>query len=512
MATYIAGNDLSTDPNNTYKYIAEYDSSTVDVSLHSSPDFSDALANNYFLSTTSTTDATIVSANYTGVFGTAAFRNTDKQINEALYSAPDTSMGSYGTNQAFGAVEIETFIGIYTYKTSIGASSFYGSSTNSYPYQFIVKTTLKSEFIAPFSTSETGTNYTNSGSSYYIQSKGYYTNYYSGYYYFGYGMGANRVSGDGDGLKITFNEHNLIDFVLQDPYNKGTSHPMAKELLGGFSTMGLVSAGYPNPANFFNYTDDLVGDMAQINGGQGDGNALYPIQACHRLNLSAIYAGDSYGNTNASCPPLQNTMASWLSIPSNTTGTSQYITYSFGTSPTYTITTANKRSNLTATITSGTTTKNWSTAGSLQTGYRDLNANLEYWEQTAPLSTYGLTYLTPNNRAYIVTDFSSNGSSTTRTQRGFLAGDLSPQSVIPYSATRYLGYALNAQLAPQVGGEFGYYYLSATPLAYARPHPTSYVGFLGIIDQKRIGGGGVGDIYVGYPQQDVTFNFSDPSF
>ncbi|NBT67698.1 MAG: hypothetical protein EBT78_08060 [Betaproteobacteria bacterium] len=515
-ATYIAANDLSTDPNNTYEFVAEYDTSTVDVSFHSSPEYSDALANNYFLSTTSTTNAHIASANYTGAFGTSAFRNTDKQINEALYGAPDTSVGNYGTNQGYGYVTIETFIGIYTYKTRIGGSSFYGSSTHSYPYLFIVKTTISSEFIANFSTSSTqsvaGSGWTDSGTSAYNQSRGYYTNYSSGYYYFGYGMGAQRVSGDGNGLKITFNEANLIDFVLQDPYSKGTAYPIAKELIGGFSTMGLVSAGYPNPANFFNYTDNLVGDMAVINGGKGDGNVLNPIQACHRLNLSAIYAGDSYGMTNASCPPTQNTTASWLSIPSNTTGTSQFITYSFGTSPTYSITTANKRSNPTATITSGTTTKNWSTAGSLQTGYRDLGVVFDYWEQTAQISTYALTYLTPDNKAYIVTDWSSNGSSTTATQRGFLAGDLSPQSVIPHSATRYLGYKQNANIAPQVGGEYGYYLLSATPLAYARPHPTSWLGFYGHINTRRLAGGSVGEIIGGYPQQDVTAQFSDPSF
>jgi hypothetical protein len=154
----------------------------------------------------------------------------------------------------------------------------------------------------------------------------------------------------------------------------------------------------------------------------------------------------------------------------------------------------------------------WSTAGALQTGYKDLANGFDFWEQTAQLATYALTYLTPDNEAYIVSDFSSNGSSTTRTQRGFLAGDLSPQSVIPYSVTRYLGYKQNGDARPIVGGEFGYYGLSITPLAYVRPCPTSWLGFYGHINANRLAGGSVGDPTVGYPQQDVTAQFSDPSF
>jgi len=410
---------------------------------------------------------------------------------------------------------LETFIGIYTYKTRIGGSGFYGSSTESYPYLFTVKTTRQSGFQGDHSSSGTGSGgglgFTNSGSTARTQSKGYYTNYTSAFV-FGYPMGASRVSGRGDGLKITFNEHNLIDFLLQDPYSKGTAYPIAKELLGGFSTMGLITAGYPNPANFFNYTDNLVGDMAVINGGNGDGNNLYPIMPCHRLNLSANYGDEVFGNTNASCPPTQNTTASWLSNPFNATGTTRFITYNFGTSPTYSITTANKRSNPTATITSGTSAMRWSTAGSLQTGYKDLGNGFGSWEQTAQLATYALTYRTPDNEAYIVSDFSSNGNSATRTQRGFLAGDLSPQSVIPYSVTRYLGYKQNGDARPIVGGEYGYYGLSITPLAYVRPCPTSWLGFYGHINANRLAGGSVGDPTVGYPQQDVTAQFSDPSF
>ena len=281
--------------------------------------------------------------------------------------------------------------------------------------------------------------------------------------------------------------------------------------------MGLIGeTGYRNPANFFNFTDNLAGAIAGVKL-NADGNYLLPIMNCHRLNISRRYAGDAGGNKNASCPVIKNTSFSWLSIPTNTTGTTQFITYSFGTSPSYSITTANIRSNPSATITSGTETRRWATNGSLETGYKDISSGFDYWEQTAQLSSYALTYLTPDNEAYIVSDFSSNGVSTTEAQRGFLGSDLSPQSVIPFSATRYVGYPQNAILEPQVhGGLLGYYYLSPSPLAYARPCPTSFVGIVNDLYAYaagiRVAGNSVGNFFAGYPWEDVTAGFSDPSF
>lgn len=500
------------DPDQTYSvFDIDYDNpESVNKSQHEQIQYPDALYGQLRLTTRTYTSEN----NYSRSSSEAALYETSEQVLIQAYGSPDTFRTANPNSDR--TIAQTTFFGLNTFQTRAVITGFFGSSNARVPQGFVATATFEQGGVAGDGViSSTASNEGGSTTHAYAQSRAQATNFQlQG------AFGGNEIinfqenGGGGAGVKVVFTESAYLDFYLQDPFSKGLSHPLAIELTGGFSDLGMIGAGYSNPANFFNYQDDLIGGIALNEGG----NNLNAIQACHRINISGVYAGDEFGNTNASCPPIQNTTASWLSQPTNTTGTSQFITYSFGTSPTYSITTANKRSNPTASITSGTTTKRWATAGAPVSGIAGLQgfANDSY-RQSVPLSTFGFTFDPRFNQALVVTDISSNQSSTTRAIRGFLGSDYTPQSVIPFSVTREVGKQKQISVSPYKDDQqLGLYWIGdkvGVPY-YRRPHPTSYVGFGGLLANVggRIAGASIGDLFVGYPFHDVTAQFSDPSF
>lgn len=506
----VADYNVNDPATNTYYFHYNLIGSNITISLHRNAESTDILEGNQYLTTISdsnNTNQSIYSRSYADPYSTSAIYDTSEQINEALYGWPAVSVSTLTAGQFSGSITGERFLVTQTLDTFLSISSFFDSTTLETPRGNHLKTTetYYGEVDYSYSTSNTdqsgSTNIAKNGKAGRMT---YFTN--DDPNYTGMAFGAGIDSGRGGGLNKIFTGLQLIDFLLQDPYLKGTAYPMAKELDGGFNTMGYLGGGYPNPANFFNFTDNLAGGM-------GGGYGLGFIEACHRINISANYAGDEFGVTNAYCPPIRNTSISWLSRTSNTTGTTQFLTYSFGTSPTYSITTANKRSNSTATITSGTTTKRWSTAGSLEVGHNNLYGVFSDWQQTAQYSTFGTSFQIIDPICLIATDYNSTGGSSTKTIRGLANGDLSPVDTIDYSVTRYLGKRLNVNLAPNTLDNT--YYFNPAIALYLRPAPLSYVGMIGRVPFSRRAGASVNADYpnqIGYPSYNVTAQFSDPSF
>lgn len=509
--------DIAPPATNSALFPDSYYTSEVTRSVHRIAEATDMLYGNQYLTTMQSGTSDI----YRNEYFTYEILDVSDQVIDALYNWAATSVSTNDSTVFEGSYTGKVFLNLISTKSHLAIDSFFDSTTRgSLYYNAIVETTktyygvVNYDFSTSTSTSSAQLNslgqtiaqsYTRiyGGTTYNAQESKRSATYYAttDYGAVGFSGGAGVNSGQGKGLKKLFTGLQLIDFLLQDPYSKGTSYPMAKELDGGFNTMGYLGGGYPNPANFFNFTDDLVGDM-------GGGYNLANIEPCHRINLSSFNGENDFGLTNAFCPPTRNTSISWLSQAGNSTGTTQFLTYSFGTSPTYTITTANKRSNSTASITSGTATKRWVTAGSLETGYSEISG---IWSQTAQYSTFGINFEVPDYACYIATDFSSNGSSSTKTIRGLLGADSSPADTLDYSVTRYLGKYQNLTLVPIVRTDTQGFQPIA--LVYVRPAPTSYLGFIGKIPFARRAGASLGAVgTIGYPFYNVTAKFSDPSF
>lgn len=489
-------------------------------SQHSTIAYPDPLFGNVVLTTVTDSE----SVKYSFATLEASTYLTGAQLLIAQYGSPDT----FRTSNAQGGRTIQqtNFYTLNTFHTRALVTGFFDSVNERVVQNFVATATFEQGGInGNYSTSTTNSSASGSTSHLWGTSRAQATlfapNGTLGGETNGLNLGFRYRSGQGAGNAVIFTESGFLDFYLQDPFSKGLGQPLALELTGGFSDVGMLNAGYTNPANFFNYKDNLMGVIAEGNGEIGNGNNLGQIMACHRINASANYQFIEFGNTNASCPPTQNKTFSWLSEYENEFGTTQFLTYSFGTSPTYTITTANKRSDPTATITSGTSTFRWATEGVPQSGCRNL-AGYEFYQQSVHLSTFGLTFDPAFNQALVATDIGSTSTSQTsitRVIRGFIGDDYTPQSVIPYGVTRELGIQQQILITPyrddqQNGLNWAINQLENNMAIYRRPHPTSYVGFLGLLTDvpKRLAGASVGNLYIGYPFADVTAEFSDPSF
>lgn len=440
-----------------------------------------------------------------------AFRDTADQIKEILYDGSTTSQNTDFTNATGGTRTIRTTAALSTAKTQICVTSFFGKGTRTLTGPFLQTILTKTSVSLPFQNAD-GLNFSQSTSSSFDgqgfgTSTGFFTQSGSGEIIQYTNLRGSSVvqappydeSGFGAGVHVIYTDSNFIDFLLQEPFNKGTSFPVFKELTGGYLSAGLIGGYYNNPQNFFNLEDDLVAnipDYEQYFGGIG-GNS-HKVEGCLVLNENDEDSFEPQVRCLASCPITMNTTDSFVLSGGQTT---QFITYSFSSGNSYSITTLNSVSATSASITSGTTTHRWQGQSPASTGYRD-NYNGLYFKVNNYVSPNGMTFSPHAGAAYLFTDYSFNSGnflldSTTGIVKGFFGTDLSPSSAFPYSVTRSVGKRVDADINFDISPE-----LIPCPAIYVKKVP-SFLGFNSSFFSERIQGG----VFAG-----IANTYADPSF
>jgi len=482
------------------------------ISVHPTQDYTDPLAGLYKLTTSSSSiDGNKGSYNTTDETFQLSIDATGSQLFNAQWGGYVTESTTLENPSNFTISE-KLYAEIKTTKEIFLITSFYDSQLTKNSYRFYASATQQVNGLGNYSASvelptDSLPSITGYASYSYSSKKAYSTTMM---------VSSNQLFPDSISpcnniiaQRITDNLY--IDFLLQDPYSIGTSSPLAKELVGGFSSMGLIGAGYPNPANFFNTDDDMLANLATNGIGistYGDGLTLGNIQACLRIPFTANYAGEVYGKTNASSPPIQNKSYSWYKDPFNTSGTTEFITYEFNsnrTTPAYSVTTALSRSSPTAIITSGTTTRLWQTAGSVDTGWGKLPMDFNY--PLYNMSNFLIKYTPRDGVVNKATIFNSAGS-TEKTISGLINGKLSPAQTLQSGEQLINGRQINLQLTPSVGTLEYYQKAGITRPVYIRPYINSWIGFSNKFAKSRLQG--LSDTPLGvYP---IVATYEDPSF